>query len=206
MLLGSVAHTTTFVNQGKGISPTESRDSLIMWSRDIQEKALSPPSLGQWPPILVRRVLSWVDHNHRVTWLINPVIKLHPQKGASPVSQYQWLLNLVGLYDRVKGPHLLFQVTSWSSDHVLFEKRHVHTSARSQNSVEEMKHTETHKFLIFCSFFDFALFCYSNDINIWFTSIYTTLKISKSEKYYFDIWSANCHTFFRSSFYNKSLT
>ena len=30
---------------GEGISPTESRDSLIMWSRDLQKQALLPPPL-----------------------------------------------------------------------------------------------------------------------------------------------------------------
>ena len=30
---------------GEGISPTESRDSLTMWSRDLQKQALLPPPL-----------------------------------------------------------------------------------------------------------------------------------------------------------------
>ena len=46
LLLSSVALTITFVIYGEGISPTESRDSLIMWSRDMKIKALSPPSIG----------------------------------------------------------------------------------------------------------------------------------------------------------------
>ena len=120
---------------------------MTHWSCDhvLLKKALSPPSLGQCPPILARCDLSWVDHSHWVTWLIYHVITLYSQKGASPFSQRQWSSNLVELWVRVKGSHLLLQVTCRSSDHVLFQKRH----------------------------------CYLNDINIWFTSIYTTLKISK---------------------------
>ena len=40
---------------------------------------------------------------------------------------------------RVKGPHLLFQVTCRSSDHMLFEKRHAFINARSQNSAGDIK-------------------------------------------------------------------
>ena len=90
---------------------------MITWY--AKKKALSPPSLGEWPPILARCDLSRVYHNHRVTWLIYDVITLYLQKGASPISQRQWPLNLVGLWVRVKGPHLLFQVTCWSSYYVL---------------------------------------------------------------------------------------
>ena len=61
---------------------------------------------------------SWVDLNHWVTFLIYHVIMLYWQKGASPVSQRQWTLNLVRLWVRVKGHHLLSQVTCWSSDHM----------------------------------------------------------------------------------------
>ena len=96
-------------------------------------------------PILARCDLSGVDHNHRVTWIIYHVITLHSQKGASPVSQCQWPLNLVGLWVRVKGPHLLFQVTCRSSDHVLSEKRHISTNARPHNSAGDIKHRKTHK-------------------------------------------------------------
>ena len=110
-----------------------------------KKKALSPPSLGEWPPILARCDLSRVYHNHRVTWLIYAVITLYLQKGASPISQRQWPLNLVGLWVRVKGPHLLFQVTFRSNDHVLFEKRNVSTNARSQNSAGDIKHRKPHK-------------------------------------------------------------
>ena len=45
----------------------------------------------------------------------------------------------------MKRPHLLFQVTYRSSDHVLFEKRHVFTNARPQNSAGDIKHSETQK-------------------------------------------------------------
>ena len=123
-------------------------DHVIAW----YQKTLSPPSLGQWPPIIARCDLSRVDHNHWVTWLIYDVITLYLQKFASPVSQRQWPLNLVGLWVRVKRPHLFFQVTCRSSDHVLFEKRHVSTNAKPQNSAGDIKHRKTHKskaFLLF---------------------------------------------------------
>ena len=116
------------------ISSTPSH--VTHWSCDMQKKALSPPSFGQWPPILARCDLNWVDHNHRVTWLIFYVITLYSQNGASPVLQRQWPLNLVGLWVRLKGPHLVFQVTRGLSDHVIFEKRHVSTNAKPQNSIE----------------------------------------------------------------------
>ena len=45
----------------------------------------------------------------------------------------------------MKGPHLLFQVTCQSSDHVLFEKCHVSTNTRPQNSAGDIKHRKTHK-------------------------------------------------------------
>ena len=118
---------------------------------------------------LARCDLIWVDHNHQVTWLIYHVIALYSQKDSSSVSQCQWPLNLVGLRVRVKEPHLLSHVTCGSNDHVLFEKRHVSTNARPQNSAGDTKHIKTLKNFVF----------YSKDINIWFTSIYTTLKISK---------------------------
>ena len=124
------------------------------WSFDqvILKKALSPLSLGQWSPILARCDLSWVDNNHRVTWLIYHVITLYLYKGASPVSQCQSPSNLVELSVRAKGPQVLFQVTCRSSDHVLFEKRHVSTNAKPQNSAGDIKHRKTHKtkaFLLF---------------------------------------------------------
>ena len=116
--------------------------------------------------------LGWGYLTHRVTLLIDHyhVITLYWQKGASPVSQSQWPSNLAGLWVRVKGSHLLFQVTCRSSDHVLFEKRHVSTNARSQNSAGDIKQRKK------CQIKSF--FCYLKDINIWFTLIYTTLKIS----------------------------
>ena len=143
------------------------------WSCDhvILKKALSLLSLGQWPPILSKCHLSWVEHNHRVTWTIYHVITLYSQKGASPVSQRQWQPDLVGLWDRVKGHHLFFQVTCRSSDHVLFEKHHVSTNSRPQNSAGDMEKWKNPQIK--------SLFCYSKDINIWFTSIYATLKISR---------------------------
>ena len=109
---------------------------VIHWSCDhvILKKALSPPSLGQWLPILSMCDLSWVEHDHRVTWLIYHMITLCSQKGASSTLQRQWPPNIVGLWVMVKGPHLIFQVTCRSSDHVLFEKRHLSTNARPQNS------------------------------------------------------------------------
>ena len=88
------------------------------------------------------------------------------------IDQSQWPLTLVGLWVRVKGPHLLFQVAYWSRDQVLFEKRHVYTNDRPQNSAGDIKHRKTHKWKAF-------FVCYSNDINIWLTSIHTTLKIFK---------------------------
>ena len=100
----------------------------------LLKNILSPPSPGQWPPFLARCDLSRAGHNDRVTWLIYHVITLYSQKCTSPVSQRQWPLKLVGLWVRVKRLHLLFQVTFRPSDHVVFEKRHVSTNARSQNS------------------------------------------------------------------------
>ena len=73
------------------------------------------------------------------------MITLYSQKVASSVSQRQWPLNLVGLYVRVKGPHLLFQVTCRSSDHVFFEKRNVSTNGRPQKLAGDIKHRNTHK-------------------------------------------------------------
>ena len=124
------SYYTTSVIYGEGMSHTESRDSLIMWSRDMQKKALSSPLLGQWPPIFGRYDLSWVDCNHRVTWLIYHVIMLYLQKGVSPVLQCPWQFKLIGSWVRVNGTHLLFQVTCQSSYHVHFEKHHVSTNAR----------------------------------------------------------------------------
>ena len=66
-------------------------------------------------------------------------------KEASPVSQRQSLFNLVGLWVRVKEPHLLFQVTCRSSDRVLFEKRHLSTNPGLQNSTGDIKHRKTYK-------------------------------------------------------------
>ena len=40
---------------------------------------------------------------------------------------------------------LLFQVTYRSSDHVLFEKLHVSTNARPQDSAGNIKQRKTHK-------------------------------------------------------------
>ena len=115
------------------------------WSCDhviCQKKSLSPPSLGQWPPILAKYDLSWVDHKHRVTWLIYHVITLYSQKGASPVSQRQWPLNLIGLWVRVKRPHLLFQVTCRSSDHALFEKRPLTQGHRTQLEISNIENSQ----------------------------------------------------------------
>ena len=81
-----------------------------MWSRDFFKKALSLPSLGQWLPILASCDLRWVDRNHRVTWPLYHVITSYSQKETSPVSQRQWPSKLVGLWVRVKEPHLLFPV------------------------------------------------------------------------------------------------
>ena len=116
-----------------------------MRSRDFFKKALSLPSLGQWLPILASYDLRWVDHNHRVTKPIYHVITLYSQKEATPVLQRQWLFNLVGLWVRVKEPHLLFQVTCRSSDRVLFEKRHLSTNPGLQNSTGDIKHRKTYK-------------------------------------------------------------
>ena len=71
--------------------------------------------------------LSWPQTSNHVTHLSCDRVM---QKGASPISQHQLPLNLVGLWIKVKEPHLLFQVTCRSSYHVLFEKPHVFTNAR----------------------------------------------------------------------------
>ena len=80
------------------------------------------------------------------------MITLYSQKGASPVSQRQWPLNLVGIWVRVKRPHLFFQVNCRSNDHIIYEKRLVSTDARPQNSAGDINHRKTHKskaFLLF---------------------------------------------------------
>ena len=121
---------------------------LTHWScyHVICKKYLFPPSLRQWLPVLSRWGLSWIDHNHCVTRLIDHVIMLYSQKGASPFSQHQWPLNLIRLWVRLKKPHLLFQVTFRSiDDHALFEKYHAFTNARSQNSAGDIKHRKIHK-------------------------------------------------------------
>ena len=89
--------------------------------------------------------LSWIDRNHRVTWLVYHVITVYLHKGASLVSQRQWQLKLVGLWVRVKRPHLLFQVTYRSSDHVHFEKHHLSTNASHWTQLEMSNYRKTHK-------------------------------------------------------------
>ena len=143
-----------------------------MWSRDFFKKALFLPLLGQSLPILASCDLSWLDHNHRVKWPVYHVITLYPQKGASSVSQCQWTSNLVGVWVRVKERHLLFQVNCRSSDHVLFEKRHVSTNAWLQNSVGDIKHKKTHKsktFFVIQKILSFDLYRYPPQY--WYTSI-----------------------------------
>ena len=123
-----------------------------MWSRDFLKKFLSLRLLGQWLPILASCDLSWIDHNHWVKRPIYHVITLSSQKGASPVSQRQWPSNLVGLWVRVKEPHVLFKVNCQSSDRVLFQKRHVSNNVGLQNSVGYIKHRKTYRsksFLLF---------------------------------------------------------
>ena len=66
--------------------------------------------------------------------------------------------------------HLLFQITCRSSDHVLFEKRHVSTNARPQDSAAYIKHRKTHK--------SKACFIIQKYLNFIHTDIHT-LKISK---------------------------
>ena len=44
-----------------------------------------------------------------------------------------------------KGAPSNLSITCQSSDHVLFEKRHVFTNAKSQNSAADIKHRKTHK-------------------------------------------------------------
>ena len=161
MLLSCVALT---------IPPTESRDSLVMWSCDKQKELILHLCYDNGHH-LARCDFSWAKHNWRVTWLTYHVITLCSEKDASPVWQFQWPLNFVGLWVRVKGPQLRFQVTCRSSDPVLCEKCHVSTNARPQNSARDIKLRKTHK--------SKAFFGYSKDINIWFTSIYTVLNISK---------------------------
>ena len=137
------------------------------WSRDqiLLKTGLSPPSLGQWSPILAGFYLrSWVVHTHHFTRQTCHVIMLYSQNGATLVSQRQWSSDLVGLWVQMKGPHLLFQVTCPSSDHVLFEERHVSSNSKPQNSAGDIKQRKTHK---------------SKAFNIRFILIYTTLKISK---------------------------
>ena len=63
----------------------------------------------------------------------------------------------------LKVSHLLIQVTCQSLDHVIFEKLHVSTNGRSQNSAGDIKHRETRKSKVFLY--------HSKNINIWFISI-----------------------------------
>ena len=123
------------------------------WSCDhvILKKALSSHKLGQWPPVLASCDLSWINLKHRVTWLVYHVITIYSQ-GASLVSQRQWPSNLVGLWVRVKAPHLLFQVACRSCDKLLFQKRHVSSNARPQNSAGDIKRRKTHKSKAFFAF------------------------------------------------------
>ena len=136
----------------------------------MQKRALSPPLLGKWSPILARCDTCWVDHNHWVTWLTYYVIALYSQKGVSSILQHQWPLNLVMLWVRVKGPHLLFQVTCQSSDYVLIKKCHVSTKARPQNSAGDVKHRKVTNQKLLSLFKRYW---------IWFTLAYIILKISK---------------------------
>ena len=81
---------------------------VTQWSCDIKKRALSPPSLCQWPSILSRCDWSWVEHNNRVTWLTSRVItfysqKMHLQFHNANDHQTWW-----GLWVRLKGLHLLF--------------------------------------------------------------------------------------------------
>ena len=137
---------------------------------NAKKKKKSPLSLRLWSAILARCDLIWVDHNRWNTRLIYLVITLYPQKGASPVSQRQWLSNLVGLWVRWRTPPKI-QLTSRSRDYVFFEKRHVSTDAKA---TELSWRYQTQKISRIKS-----LFCYSKNISIGFISIYTTLKIFK---------------------------
>ena len=120
--------------------------------------------------------LSWPQRSSQVT-----VIMLYSQKGASPVLQCQWPLNLVGLWVRLKVPHLLFQVTCQSSNHMLFEKRHVSTNRRSQNSAGDIMHRKARKskvffviqkILTFDSYRYTLLERYLNSVGKWFTLLF----------------------------------
>ena len=98
--------------------------------------------------------LGWEYLIHLVTWLIDHVITWYAKKALSPPSLGQWPPILARCDLRcdlvtVKAPHLLFQVTCRSSDHVLFEKLHVFTNARPQNSVGNTKHRKTHEWKVF---------------------------------------------------------
>ena len=73
----------------------------------------SPPPTSPPPPLATRL----------------HVITLYSQKVGYTVLQRQWPLNLVEFWVRVKGFHLLLQVTC-RSDYVLFEKHHVCANAR----------------------------------------------------------------------------
>ena len=103
--------------------------------------------------------LSWPQPSSHVTHY--HVTNLYSQKGASPVSQRQWPSNsnLVGLKVRVKRPHLFLQVTCWSRDHVLFEKRYVSTNARPQNSAggNKLKKLTNQKQLIHIDYTTFKI-------------------------------------------------
>ena len=129
-----------------------------MWSRDIKKKLnmiLKKSLISTFGITMATNfskvwlswveLRSWVDHNHWITWLIYHVITLYSQKGVSPVLQRQWPSNLVVFWIKMKGPHLLFQVTGQSSDHMFCEKRLVSTNAGPQNSAGDINHRKTHK-------------------------------------------------------------
>ena len=114
-----------------------------MWSHGIKESSTFGRTMAN--NFGAKFDLSWVDHNHWVTWLNYHLITLYYKKGGSQVSQHQWPSDLVGLWVRMKGAYLICQVTCQSSDQVLFEAFHVSTNARSQNSAGGIKHRKTHK-------------------------------------------------------------
>ena len=81
---------------------------VTQWSCELNTTIESRDSLLVWSRFIPKKMhLQFHNANDHQTW---------------------W-----GLWVRLKGLHLLFLVTCWSSDYVHFEKRHVSTNARPQS-------------------------------------------------------------------------
>ena len=117
------------------------RSHVIHWSCNhvIFKNTLSSPSLGQWPLLLARCDISWPQPSSHMNHLSCDHAILAKMCTSSFTAPMTTKLG------RVERPHLLFQVTCRSSDHVLFGKRHGSTNKKLQNAAGDIKHRKTHK-------------------------------------------------------------